>query len=201
MVNKIFGIGLSRTGTTSLTKALGFLGYKIIHAPRPHFLPGLYDVIKEVDGATDLPIAFQYKELDKLFPNSKFILTTRSLESWLRSCWEYPILYKRGKRIPKSNLYKRGKRIPKSNLGVLMYGRNFNFKRTYFRHHKQVMEYFKDRDLLIMNLPEGDGWDKLCSFLGKEIPNIPFPHLNTITEALLRSKKRNERIQRRRNRG
>lgn len=181
---KIFGIGLSRTGTTSLTKALELLGYEIIHAPRPHFLPELYDVIKEVDGATDLPIAFQYKELDKLFPNSKFILTTRSLESWLKSCWEYPILYRRSRRFPESN------------LGVLMYGRKFNFRHTYIRHHKQVIKYFKDRDLLIMNLPEGDGWNELCSFLGKEIPNIPFPHLNTMAEALLRSKNRRERRER-----
>lgn len=24
----------------------------------------------------------------------------------------------------------------------------------------------------------GDGWEPLCAFLGKEVPNVPFPRLN-----------------------
>ena len=31
--NKIFCIGLMKTGTTSITKALNLLGYKIVHRP------------------------------------------------------------------------------------------------------------------------------------------------------------------------
>src|SRR5207302_1219450 len=35
------------------------------------------------EAATDTPIAARYKELDLMFPNSKFILTVRELGSWL----------------------------------------------------------------------------------------------------------------------
>lgn len=50
-----------------------------------------------------------------------------------------------------------------------------------FREHNQnVIEYFKDRSnkLLIMNVFDGDGWDKLCSFLECNIPNTKFPYVN-----------------------
>jgi hypothetical protein len=29
-----------------------------------------------------------------------------------------------------------------------------------------------------MNICAGDGWDKLCPFLGKTAPNAPFPCTN-----------------------
>jgi hypothetical protein len=47
-------------------------------------------------------------------------------------------------------------------------------------HNKQVIEYFKNSpsQLLVMNIIEGDGWNKLCNFLNKPIPNKPFPHKN-----------------------
>jgi len=43
-----------------------------------------------------------------------------------------------------------------------------------------VLEYFKNRpnDLLIFAITEGDGWEKLCPFLGEKRPNTPFPYVN-----------------------
>jgi hypothetical protein len=35
-----------------------------------------------------------------------------------------------------------------------------------------------------MNFEEGDAWEKLCSFLGHEIPDRPFPHANPGTHGL-----------------
>ena len=61
----------------------------------------------------------------------------------------------------------------------------------YEQHNREVREYFKDRpdDLLVFRLTEGDGWKKLCTFLGEPVPGTPFPHKNRITdqEALSRS--------------
>jgi hypothetical protein len=50
----------------------------------------------------------------------------------------------------------------------------------YERHNKEVLEYFAKRpdDLLVFDLPKGDGWDKLCPFLGHDVPDEPFPHAN-----------------------
>ena len=32
--------------------------------------------------------------------------------------------------------------------------------------------------LLEMDIAAGDGWEKLCAFLGRDVPDQPFPHLN-----------------------
>ena len=50
---------------------------------------------------------------------------------------------------------------------------------VYDLHIKNVREYFRDRhnDFLTMNILEGNGWDVLCPFLGKPLPQSPFPNL------------------------
>jgi len=78
---KIFGIGLPKTGTTSLTIALEMLGYTSRHSPMECFtlhhgeLSVNQKKIDKYDALTDLPIPHFYPELDICFPNSKFILT------------------------------------------------------------------------------------------------------------------------------
>lgn len=171
---KIFGVGLSRTGTSSLTIALRHLGYNIIHGPQPFLLPGLKETIMNCDGATDFPIAIQYKELDKLFPNSKFILTTRSLRSWLKSV-EIFLKY--------TGVHAH------DSLRILLYGDcNFNYKKyrnTFLKHNSEVIKYFKGRkNFLIMDFSKGCGWNSLCKFLNKKIPKIPFPHEFTSDEVI-----------------
>ena len=89
---KIFGIGLSRTGTKSLTLALNMLGFKVAHYPDDEItLKELmaekynFSILNDFDGITDITVAPFYAQLDNLFPDSKFILTIRDKESWLRS--------------------------------------------------------------------------------------------------------------------
>ena len=89
---KIFGIGLSKTGTTSLARALEILGYKTRdYIGVTKYIAGdLSSVdLQEIDANdafTDTPIPSFYKQLDEKYPNSKFILTTRNMDDWLRSC-------------------------------------------------------------------------------------------------------------------
>jgi hypothetical protein len=47
-------------------------------------------------------------------------------------------------------------------------------------HNDGVQAYFKDRpqDLLVMTLAGGDGWERLCPFLGTKTLTTPFPHAN-----------------------
>ena len=76
---RCWGIGLSRTGTTSFCEALRLLGYKnVVHNPE-------YAELKDLNGGSDLGVIVFYKYLDYKFPGSKFVLTLRDdLESWLR---------------------------------------------------------------------------------------------------------------------
>ena len=168
MYNKIFGVGLGRTGTSSLTIALRELGYNIFHQAKISFLPELKELIDINDGGTDAPVAYAYKELDKMYPNSKWILTTRRIEQWLKSIEWIMSWVKTSENDLK--------------LRALLYGdRKFNrekFIKAYRKHHRETLEYFKDRDdFLIMDIEKSDfNWKKLCTFLEKPIPDIPFPH-------------------------
>ena len=91
--SKVFGIGLSKTGTTSLHAALEILGYRagtfrhmrdlgLDHWFRGDFSP---NYLKDLDAVTDLPVATWFRELDIRYPGSKFILTVRPRDSWLQS--------------------------------------------------------------------------------------------------------------------
>ena len=75
---KIFGLGLSRTGTTTLAETLKLVGYDVIHYPSHNQL-----FSENNNGATDIPVIPHYKELDKRFPNSKFVYTIRDKQEWL----------------------------------------------------------------------------------------------------------------------
>lgn len=52
--------------------------------------------------------------------------------------------------------------------------------RTKFKHDSNIRFLNKKNiDYLDMNIcDEGDGWEKLCKFLNKPIPDMEFPHEN-----------------------
>ncbi|KKM23113.1 hypothetical protein LCGC14_1618500 [marine sediment metagenome] len=164
MTYKIFGIGLSRTGTTSLAYALKEIGINIVHYPMSE--AQLFD--PENDGACDIPVITYYKELDKKFPNSKFIYTFREKEEWLNSMAVY---LPRKKDWPKSAW--------QTQHRMAVYEReDFDrdaFAKRYDLHDTDVREYFKGReqDLLILNICEGDTTEKLFSFIGVFNENAP----------------------------
>lgn len=170
VANKVFGIGLPNTGTSSLNSALALLGIPSI------YLPHSLSQIKEFDGASDLPIAVFFKELDLLYPGSKFILTIRNTRDWLKSYQLHE------QRLLK--MYRGYKPDWLRELTVRCYGQEQfqtqQWLKAYARHLQSVTEYFQSRksDLLIINICGGQGWQELCRFLNCTVPNIPFPHQN-----------------------
>ena len=165
--HRAWGIGLGRTGTTSFCESLRVLGYQnVIHNPTFEQLPHL-------DGAADNGCTIFYKYLDYKFPDSKFVLLTRDLKSWLSSV-EYIHGHDAVDRSEDLVIMRR----------MLLYGTiSFDkekFVEAYHRHHDDVRHYFRDRpnDLLEMDIPAGDGWEKLCPFLGLAIPEHPFRDTN-----------------------
>lgn len=177
-INKIFGIGLSRTGTTSLTKALEILGYKSKHFPKIHAYRGKElklntKIIDKYRAFTDTPVARFYKELDKKYPGSKFILTIRDKKSWLKSCRKF--FSKRDE----TNTPKRLLKLHKDLYNTSSFNKK-EFNKSYDKHINGVLSHFKKRnsDLLIIDITKGDGWEKLCPFLKKPYPSVPFPNLN-----------------------
>ncbi len=167
---KTFGIGLSRTGTTSLTLALEALGLSAVH------FPTTMKQIEEHDAATDTPVAASFQALDSRFPGSKFIYTVRDLPEWLESCRRFW-----GKR--QESLFAANPFIVK--LQRHLYGGiDFDperFRHAYARHDALVRGHFAERpsDLLVIDVCGGDTrWEPLCKFLGADVPDIPFPTTN-----------------------
>lgn len=142
-MNKIFGIGLSKTGTNSLCDALNHLGFSTIHYPGPDILTGAY----HVDAMTDIPTVRYYKKLDEMYPGSKFILTMRPLDDWLRSIESHY------ERRPPSTLNAWGRECREVVYGSLEFKKDL-FAQTYMSHCDDVFAYFAERrdDLVLLDI-------------------------------------------------
>jgi hypothetical protein len=183
--NKIFGIGLSHTGTQILAHALTRLGFNVIYSPDDEiilqqWMVGNYNfsLLKDFDGITDITVASVYTKIDQLFPNSKFILTVRDQESWLKSLaaqWNTESKFDDSFSSNETTMQRR------KQLRIATYDTyTFNperFSQVYDLHHKNVVDYFKDRpeSLLILDIYHGEGWEKLCPFLNRPISEQQFP--------------------------
>jgi hypothetical protein len=166
---KVFGIGLSRTGVTSLTQAMKILGMNAVQFPTNE------KTIRNIDAATDTPVAYNFKRLDKLFPHSKFILTVRDPDSWLQSCEK---LWRR-----QAAFFDRHAFV--TDLHEKLYGgRTFDrarFLAAYEAHVADTHAHFKERteDFLELDiLKTANPWSPLCRFLGASMPDVPFPNTN-----------------------
>lgn len=179
IVPKIFGIGLSKTGTTSLAHALEILGHRTKDYPGiTRYRPGDVssvdpDTVNAFDALTDTPIPSFYRELDQAYPGSKFILTVRDRESWLKSCRKQFTEKLAAKQTEAHN-----------QLFMDLYGCTVfdetKFIEGYDTFVGGVLDHFRDRpnDLLVINVAAGEGWEQLCPFLGRTIPELPFPKAN-----------------------
>ncbi len=186
---RVFGIGLHKTGTTSLHKAFKILGLDSFHwgqgeAPmiwQEMQALGRSKTLEQHYALSDLPIPLLYQELDRAYPGSKFILTIRDEVDWLMSVkrlWD-------PKYNPTRHLWEV---YPFSHhIHSICYGqREFEpvrFLERYRRHNAEVRKYFKHRpeDLLVLDMDRDAHWPKLCQFLGKAVPVSPYPRANGTT--------------------
>lgn len=174
---KIFGIGLQRTGTTSLWSALITLGIKAA----PHAIPLFYNLddeyIKRFEAFMDNPIPLVYQELDKKCPGSKFILTTRHELDWLNSVeW----LFSKRLVTMDKKLKSIADEIHYQFYGTTEFDREI-FRRKWRTYHQEVHAYFSNRkeDMLTLDLSHQADWRLLCNFLARSVPDQPFPWLNS----------------------
>jgi hypothetical protein len=189
---KIFGIGLSRTGTVSLTKALIQLGINAKHYPRDattqdELKRGKYalSILEEADALLDIPVAPYYAQFDEVYPDAKFILTTRPTDAWLASVENHYRMYVENMRDAFDDY-----------VMACVYGTlHFTPDRfTYVKelHERNVRDHFSERPdkLLEFDVFRGDSWPELCHFLDRPIPDVEYPHRN---EALTEPAKRRPR--------
>ncbi|HSE33384.1 MAG TPA: sulfotransferase [Pyrinomonadaceae bacterium] len=180
---KVVGVGLPKTGTTTLGYCFRRFGFKhrtfdmdlALQVKRNILAPVLKEAEK-FEAFEDWPWFEIYRELDQRFPNSKFILTLRKdTETYVASL--------------KRHHEREGIRKPgfiKPHFWDEVHGMqpaDWDYEKSaqrYERHNREVLEYFGDRintDLLVVCWEQGDGWRELSRFLNKRKPDEPFPHL------------------------
>ncbi len=173
---KVFLIGFSKCGTKTISDFFAVNAIPAIHhdlgrlASTMHnnALQGKkllderyerYTLFADMEKIYTYPIIsipmLYFKELDKQYPGSKFILNTRNKEAWLKS----------------RSLH----RATQQNLTLLELNSNMlyishaavlaKWSQEWDAHHKAVLAYFKRRpkDLLVFNI-EQDPPEKLCEF-------------------------------------
>jgi hypothetical protein len=180
----VFGIGLSRTGTSSLNEALNIMGYHAIHWINPH-TRSLIDIddFFLFDAFTDIPVSYQFEELYKMFPEAKFVYTTRSINTWEQSIKKH---YQNNRNIStpselnnKSTADRFGKLAGK--IEGNLYAQYPTWNVAFQEFDKRVRNFFDNKPLdkfLELRICEGEGWEKLCPFLEKKIPETTFPNKN-----------------------
>lgn len=170
---RVFCIGFHKTGTKSLGHALKLLGYRVA-GPLGAQDPGIAKqaiaaalaLATDFDAFNDNPWPVLYKTLDATFPGSRFILTVRDEQHWLRSMVDYF-----GAKDTPMRRWLYGAGTPLGNEATYL--------ARYRQHNAEVLEHFAERDdFLVLDFERGHGWPELCAFLDVEVPEQPFPHLN-----------------------
>jgi Sulfotransferase domain len=179
-VSKIFGVGWAKTGTTTLGTCFEILGFNhqsqdltLVEDLAKNDLSRILALAEEKETFEDWPWIILYEKLDRVFPNSRFILTKRDPEKWIRSYDN--MIRNQGNASEELNEIRR-----------ILYDLPFPYVskeqliKRYERHNEEVIRYFYNRPqaLLVLDWEKGDGWKELCKFLDKDIPNMPFPHTN-----------------------
>lgn len=199
--HKVFCIGMNKTGTESLKHFLIDLGYKFsIQRPRENLLKQIIDkdyrqlleLTETASAFKDIPynVGEVYKQLDEKYKNAKFILTTRSSETWFHSIRQY-----HASRLGVNQSAQSIKRAPCIYSGYLWsYYKNFlhydenmtymdnkeNMISAFETYNHDVENYFASREkkLLIVDLSDDNKAQQIYEFLDCTYKGQSYPHLN-----------------------
>ncbi|KAJ5965798.1 hypothetical protein N7481_012512 [Penicillium waksmanii] len=216
---KVLALGVGRTGTASLRKALEQLGYaKCYHmlcasVENPPDCLMWHDALnakykgkgefgrKEWDqllgdcqAVCDWPACAFAKELIEAYPDAKVILNIRDIDQWHTSVTKtvYWRVSDPEHKFLANFSWAAGMYYPMLNKFFETFFRG-DFpnkgKQIYKEHVAEVRSLVPPERLLEYSI--NDGWDPLCKFLEEEIPHDSFPHGNDVADFRKRCNTRN----------
>lgn len=176
---KVFGLGLNKTGTTTLAQCFKHFGLhhltcrrNLLEAYRAGRIEEIFAEIEAFDSFEDWPYPLMYEEIFARYgAGARYILTTRlSIDVWLASLKRHAL-----------------RTHPDRHCRLLAYGYDYphgfeaEHAAFYERHNDRIRHFFAtpERSSLLLEVcwERGDGWPALCRFLGYPVPDLPFPHL------------------------
>ena len=182
---KVFCIGLGKTGTSTFAQCARILGYRhrtgpIMHGLALHRLGDIRGLLRNCDGYDsfdDFPWPFLYREMAEHFPDARFVLTRRrDSETWFRSLAAHDLRY--GPREAGKLAYGYYEQRQHPAEMTALYEQHLDDVRTFFAGTGRMKELCWE---------QGDGWAELCAFLGRDVPDVPFPRMNSAAGASPRS--------------
>jgi hypothetical protein len=175
---RIFGIGLNKTGTSSLDQALRILGFQSLHdgGPEVHAavmravdaeIPLLAHLDPRYDAFSDIGVlSRRFRMLDAQYPGSHFVLTVRPLDVWIDS----------RRRHVERNL---ARKAEGTYTGTFLVVDEPKWTAEWDLHMQRVHKYFATRaNFIEVDLTKNPEWGPLCRFLGVAEPQTPFPWAN-----------------------
>lgn len=195
---KVIGLGLGRTGTNSLRLALNQLGLGPCHHMEEVIMhqqtmvplwtaaangdadwPAIYAGYESAD---DWPTAAFTRELYKEYPNAKFILTYRSVESWLASFNDtiYKLMNAKSQLPAEMMPWYAMCSSVLAKSGFVLGMDQAALAAAFEAHNSMVKAVIPPSQLLAYQVSEG--WKPLCEFLGVAVPSGDFPRSNNRIE-------------------
>lgn len=203
---QVIGAGAGRTGTASLKKALEILGHgpcyhmfvltergdekKWIKALKGGASREDWDAILGGFGSiVDFPGAVLYQELLEAYPDARVVLSVRDAAGWARSVndtiWNpraselsamqaiFQADFQAMTRLMRKRFFNDG------IGGFPRFGRrpsSSELATAFEAWNRRVVESLSSDKVLVFDVKEG--WEPLCRFLGRAVPEDPFPHVN-----------------------
>lgn len=176
---KVFIIGLPRTATTSVCVATLSLGFKTAHTAYTQ------RAMDEAQIIADTPVFCDYQQLDKIYPNAKFVYLTRESDKWLPSIRQ--LLERMYTNLQRSDggfnpILKRCYNEVFEPLTLDNIAKDSFLLECYQRHYQGALDYFsgREQDLLIIDVAHSDSFQLLADFL--DVTDIEpwqnFEHIN-----------------------
>lgn len=189
----IIGAGFGRTGTSSLRTALDMLGAGPCHHMSEVYqnpeqvslwcdvLEGRADyhrIFRDYRAAVDFPVAAVWQELLAVWPDARIILSERDPEAWFDSISNtiLPLIQNREDGPEESRAW----------LGMcdrLILQRVFGGRTdragmiAAYEANSAAARALSDTGRVLVHR-SSDGWAPLCRFLGKPVPEVPYPRKN-----------------------
>ncbi len=188
---KLVGAGLGRTGTLSIKLALEQLGFGPCYHMAELFMHPTHAALwadaadghaewEAIFGAyastVDYPGCTFWRDLVRLYPDAKVLLSVRDARSWFDSTQETIFSERSTRSLQDSPLKAFFDKTVWQGFRERIHDREFMI--DYFtRHNAEVERTIPPERLLVYEAAQG--WEPLCAFLGVPVPDKPFPRVNS----------------------
>ena len=191
---KVVGSGLGRTGTKSMQTALNMLGFGPCHHMVEVFAhpesmqlwidanegrPNWDLIFQDYQSMVDYPGAAHWKAIADHYPDAKVLHTVRDPDKWFDSTQATIFAPQSSARADGDSVQSR---FFASFMGPFLDHINDRaFMTDHFRKHSEaVRAAIAPERLLVYEV--GEGWDRLCAFLGVPVPAEPYPSENSTAD-------------------